>query len=140
MSKPIGVRIDERQEGIWKAFKTFVESKHGKKHTVLGNELVKALQIYLELNTKSERKKFDKIETQFITQRAGDIEIKAIKENSYDLLNTITAVRGYIDNLESTYLSKNEPIPVGERAKINKIKQRLVKAQNLLQDRIESIG
>lgn len=140
MSKPIGVRIDERQEDVWKTFKNFVEAKYGKKHTVLGNELIKALQIYLELATKSERKKLDKIETQFITQRAGDIEIKSIKENSYDLLNTLMAIKGYIDNLEYSYLDKEMPIPVEERAKISKIKQRIVHAQKLVQDRIESIG
>ncbi|HHH78301.1 MAG: hypothetical protein J7L93_01430 [Thermoplasmata archaeon] len=140
MSKPIGVRIDERQEDVWKTFKDFVETKYGKKHTVLGNELIKALQIYLELNTKSERKKLDRIETQFITQRAGDLEIKSIKENSYDLLNTIMSVKGYIDNLEYSYFDKELPIPVEEREKISKIKQRLAHAQKLLQDRIESIG
>ncbi|KAA0002771.1 MAG: hypothetical protein DRN33_03180 [Thermoplasmata archaeon] len=140
MSKPIGVRIDERQEDVWKTFKNFVEEKYGKKHTVLGNELIKALQIYLELNSKSERNNIDKIETQFITQRAGDIEIKSIKENSYDLLNTIMAVKGYIDNLEYNYFDKGKPIPLEERNQISKIKQRLSHAQKLLQDRIESIG
>jgi len=140
MSKPIGVRIDERQEDVWKTFKNFVEEKYGKKHTVLGNELIKALQIYLELNTKSERNNIDKIETQFITQRAGDIEIKSIKENSYDLLNTIMAVTGYIDNLVYNYFDKGKPIPLEERNQISKIKQRLSHAQKLLQERIESIG
>lgn len=140
MSKPIGVRIDERQEDVWKTFKDFVEEKYGKKHTVLGNELIKALQIYLELNTKSERNNIDKIETQFITQRAGDIEIKSIKENSYDLLNTIMAVTGYIDNLVYNYFDKGKPIPLEERNQISKIKQRLSHAQKLLQERIESIG
>lgn len=85
-------------------------------------------------------KKLDRIETQFITQRAGDIEIRSIKENSYDLLNTIMAIKGYIDNLEYSYLDKELPIPVEEREKISKIKQRLAHAQKLLQDRIESIG
>ncbi|RLF63519.1 MAG: hypothetical protein DRN31_02270 [Thermoplasmata archaeon] len=140
MSKPIGVRIDERQEDVWKTFKDFVEGKYGKKHTVLGNELIKALQIYLELNTKSERSNIDKIETQFVTQRAGDLEIKSIKENSYDILNTLMAVKGYIDNLEYMYFDKGEPIPLKERDQINKIKQRLSHAQKLLQERIESIG
>ncbi|NIA09868.1 MAG: hypothetical protein GWP10_09095 [Nitrospiraceae bacterium] len=140
MSKPIGVRIDERQEDVWRTFKEFVEKKYGKKHTVLGNELIKALQIYLELNTKSEKKKLDKIETQFVTQRAGDLEIKSIKENSYDLMNAIMTAKGYIDNLEYTYLEKGNPIPVDEMGKITKIKQQLTHAQNLLQDRIESIG
>lgn len=140
MSKPIGVRIDERQEDVWKTFKNFVEEKYGKKHTVLGNELIKALQIYLELNTKSERNNIDKIETQFITQRAGDIEIKSIKENSYDLLNTIMAVMGYIDNLVYNYFDKGKPIPLEERNQISKIKQHLSHAQKLLQERIESIG
>lgn len=140
MSKPIGVRIDEKQEGIWEEFKKFVGNKYGKKHTVLGSELIKALQIYLELNIKSEKKNLDKIETQFITQRAGDIEIKAIRENSYDLLNTITAIKGYIDNLDYLFLDNNKPIPVEEREKINKIRQRLALAQNLLTERIEHIG
>ena len=140
MSKPIGVRIDEKQEGIWEAFKEFVGNKYGKKHTVLGNELIKALQIYLELNTKSEKKNLDKIETQYITQRAGDIEIKSIRETSYDLLNTITAIKGYVDNLEYSYLDNDQPIPVEERGKIGKIRQRLARAQNLLQERIEHIG
>ena len=140
MSKPIGVRIDEKQEGIWEEFKGFVGNKYGQKHTVLGNELIKALQIYLELNTKSEKKNLDNIETQFITQRAGDIEIKSIRETSYDLLNTITAIKGYVDNLEYSYLDNDQPIPVEERGKISKIRQRLARAQNLLQERIEHIG
>ena len=140
MSKPIGVRIDEKQEGIWEEFKEFVGNKYGKKHTVLGNELIKALQIYLELNTKSEKKNLDKIETQFITQRAGDIEIKSIRETSYDLLNTVTAIKGYVDNLEYTYLDNDQPIPIEERSKISKIRQRLARAQSLLQERIERIG
>lgn len=140
MSKPIGVRIDEKQEKIWNIFKEFVGKKYGKKHTVLGNELMKALQLYLELNTKSEKKKLNKIETQFITQRAGDIEVKSIKEDSYDLLNTITSIRGYVDTLDHKYFSKGSPIPIEERTKINKMKQHLAKAQDILQDRIEKIG
>jgi hypothetical protein len=140
MSKPIGVRIDEKQEGIWEEFKKFVGNKYGKKHTVLGNELIKALQIYLELNTKSEKKNLGKIETQFITQRAGDIEIKSIRETSYDLLNTVTAIKGYVDNLEYAYLDNDQPIPIEERSKISKIRQRLARAQTLLQERIERIG
>ncbi|KAA0003152.1 MAG: hypothetical protein FE048_02195 [Thermoplasmata archaeon] len=140
MSKPIGVRIDEKQEKVWNTFKEFVGKKYGKKHTVLGNELMKALQLYLELNSKSEKKKLDKIETQFITQRAGDIEIKSIRENSYDLLNTIVSIKGYLDALDHKYFSKGNPIPVEERPKINKMKQHLSKAQEILQDRIERIG
>jgi hypothetical protein len=140
MSKPIGVRIDEKQEMIWNVFKEFVGKKYGKKHTVLGNELIKALQLYLEMNTKSEKKKLNKIETQFITQRAGDIEVKSIKEDSYDLLNTIISVKGYMDALSNNYLNKGSPIPLEEKAKINKIKQHLTKAQDILQDRIEKIG
>ena len=140
MSKPIGVRIDEKQEGIWEDFKAFVGNKYGKKHTVLGNELIKALQIYLELNSKSERMNLDKIETQFITQRAGDLEIKSIRENSYDLLNTVTAIKGYIDNLEYLFFDHNKPIPIEERGKIYKIRQRLAQAQSLLSERIERIG
>ncbi len=140
MSKPIGVRIDERQEEVWQTFKNFVEKKYGKKHTVLGNELIKALQIYLELNVKSERKKLGRVETQFITQRAGDIEIKSIRETSYDLLNSMMAARGYIGNLESTYLERGKPIPVEEWGKINKVKQQLSHAQAILQERIENIG
>ncbi len=140
MSKPIGVRIDEKQEKIWNIFKEFVGQKYGKKHTVLGNELMKALQLYLELNTKSEKKKLNKIETQFITQRAGDIEVKSIKEDSYDLLNTIISIKGYVDALDHKYLSKGSSIPIEERTKINKMKQHLAKAQDILQDRIEKIG
>ncbi len=140
MSKPIGVRIDEKQEHIWETFKTFVQRKYGKKHTVLGNELIKALQIYLELNMKSERDNLDKIETQYITQRAGDLEIKSIRESSYDLLNTVTAVKGYVDNLERSYFDRGDPIPPEERTKLSKIQQRLAEAQHILQDRIEKIG
>ena len=88
MSKPIGVRIDSKQEEIWKKFKEFVAEKYGKKHTVLGNELVKALQLYLELYEKIGSKE---PEIQIIKERAGDIELMTLKEISYDLLKDAAA-------------------------------------------------
>ena len=46
MSKKITVRIPN--EAIWEDFKTFVIQKHDKKHTVLGQEVEKALVQYLQ--------------------------------------------------------------------------------------------
>ena len=76
MSKPIGVRIDTRQEGVWIKFKEFVENKYGKKHTVLGDELVRALQLYLDLYERAGRNKLE-LETHVIKKKAGEIEIKS---------------------------------------------------------------
>jgi len=134
MSKPIGVRIDSKQEEIWHKFKEFVEEKYGKKHTVLGNELVKALQLYLELYERVSNKKMEP-ETQLIKERAGDIEVKPLKEISYDLLNTIIACRGYLEQIENE--AKNLSSPA--REKMDSLKQALFKAQKIIQERLESI-
>ncbi len=132
MSKPIGVRIDSKQEEIWKKFKEFVAEKYGKKHTVLGNELVKALQLYLELYEKIGSKE---PEIQIIKERAGDIELMTLKEISYDLLNTIIASRGYLEQIEE----KLGDIDSDIKEKIDKLRQSLFKAQKIIQDRIEAI-
>ncbi len=132
MSKPIGVRIDSKQEEIWKKFKEFVEEKYGKKHTVLGNELVKALQLYLELYEKIGNMKEPEI--QVIKERAGDIELMTLKEISYDLLNTIIASRGYLEQIEEK-IGENPDV----KEKIDKLRQSLFKAQKIIQDRIEAI-
>ncbi|HEC88472.1 MAG TPA: hypothetical protein ENI52_04055 [Thermoplasmata archaeon] len=134
MSKPIGVRIDSRQEEIWLKFKEFVESKYGKKHTVLGNELVKALQLYLELYEMASNNKREP-ETQFVTEKAGDIEVKSFKETSYDLLNIIIASRGYLEQIEDGIENASEKIV----DRIDKLRQSLFKAQKILQERIEAI-
>jgi len=134
MSKPIGVRIDSKQEEIWHKFKEFVEEKYGKKHTVLGNELVKALQLYLELYERVSNKKMEP-ETQLIKERAGDIEVKPLKEISYDLLNTIIACRGYLEQIENE--AKN--LPSSAKEKMDSLKQALFKAQKIIQERLESI-
>ncbi|MCD6222809.1 MAG: hypothetical protein J7K12_03910 [Thermoplasmata archaeon] len=130
MSKPIGVRIDSRQEEIWLKFKEFVEEKYGKKHTVLGNELVRALQLYLDLYQKASKNNF---ESHIIKKKAGEIEIKSLKEISYDLLNTLIAISGYAENLEEEI--KDE----GAREKIRKIKDLATKSLKMLQERIEGM-
>jgi len=134
MSKPIGVRIDSRQEEIWLKFKKFVEEKYGKKHTVLGNELVKALQLYLELYEKASNMKKEP-ETHLLKEKSGDIELMPLKEISYDLLNTIIASRGYLEQIDKE-LGK---LPDKVKDKIDKLKQSLFKAQKILQSRIEAI-
>lgn len=133
MSKPIGVRIDDKQEQIWLKFKEFVEGKYGKKHTVLGNELVKALQLYLELYEKINYRK--EPQTHLIRERRGDIELMPLKEISYDLLNTLIACRGYLEHIEDEI----ENMPDSAREKIDKIRQSLFKMQKIIQDRIETI-
>ncbi len=130
MSKPIGVRIDSRQEEIWLKFKEFVEEKYGKKHTVLGNELVRALQLYLDLYQKASKNNF---ESHIIKKKAGEIEIKSLKEISYDLLNSLIAISGYAENLEEEI--KDE----GAREKIRKIKDLATKSLKMLQERIEGM-
>lgn len=134
MSKPIGVRIDSKQEEVWRKFKEFVEEKYGKKHTVLGNELVKALQLYLELYERVSNRKREP-ETQLIKERAGDIEVKPLKEISYDLLNTIIACRGYLEQIEEEI----KEIPSSAKEKMDNLKQALFKAQKIVQERLESI-
>ncbi len=134
MSKPIGVRIDSKQEEVWRKFKEFVEEKYGKKHTVLGNELVKALQLYLELYERVSNRKREP-ETQLIKERAGDIEVKPLKEISYDLLNTIIACRGYLEQIEDEI----KEMPPSAREKMDSLKQALFKAQKIVQERLESI-
>jgi len=129
MSKPIGVRIDSRQEEIWIEFKKFVEEKYGKKHTVLGNELVKALQLYLDLYKKADKNSF---ETHVIKKRAGEIEIKSLKEISYDLINTLTAIQGYADAIEG---GTREEI----KRKANAIKNLALKSLKMIQERIEGM-
>ena len=133
MSKPIGVRIDDRQEEIWNKFKSFVEEKYGKKHTVLGNELVKALELYLELYEKADKSKMD-FQTHLIKKRAGDLEVKSLKEISYDLLNTLVTTRGYIETLRDEI--KDDEL----RLKLERVRQSVIKAQRMIQDRIENIG
>jgi len=133
MSKPIGVRIDTRQEGIWIKFKEFVENKYGKKHTVLGDELVRALQLYLDLYERAGRNKLE-LETHVIKKKAGEIEIKSLKEISYDLLNALISIKGYADELEENV--KDEEI----KKKIEKLRHIVMRAQKMLQNRIEDIG
>ena len=133
MSKPIGVRIDTRQEGVWIKFKEFVENKYGKKHTVLGDELVRALQLYLDLYERAGRNKLE-LETHVIKKKAGEIEIKSLKEISYDLLNALISIKGYADELE-------EKVRDGEvKKKLEKLRHIVMRAQKMLQDRIEDIG
>ena len=134
MSKPIGVRIDSRQEKTWLRFKEFVEGKYGKKHTVLGNELVKALQLYLDLYERVSNSKKEP-ETQLVKERAGDIELKPLREISYDLLNTLIAFRGYLEHIENEI----KDVPDSTKDKIDRLKQSLFKAQKLIQERIDSI-
>lgn len=134
MSKPIGVRIDSRQEEIWLKFKKFVEEKYGKKHTVLGNELVKALQLYLELYEKASNMKKEP-ETHLLKEKSGDIELMPLKEISYDLLNTIIASRGYLEQIDREL----GELPDKVKDKMDKLKQSLFKAQKILQNRIEAI-
>ena len=134
MSKPIGVRVDSKQEEIWRRFKEFVEEKYGKKHTVLGNELVKALQLYLELYERVSNSKKEP-ETQLIKERAGDIEVNPLKEVSYDLLNTIVACRAYLEQIEE----ETEDLPPSAREKFESLRQALFKAQKIIQERIEAI-
>ncbi len=130
MSKPIGVRIDSRQEEIWLQFKEFVEEKYGKKHTVLGNELVRALQLYLDLYKRAEKNSF---ETHLIKKKAGEIEIKSLKEISYDLLNTLIAIAGYAESLEEEVKGKET------QEKIKVIKDLATKSLKMLQERIEGM-
>jgi len=129
MSKPIGVRIDSRQEEVWLQFKQFVEEKYGKKHTVLGNELVRALQLYLDLYKKAE----NNFETHLIKKKAGEIEIKSLKEISFDLLNTLIAIVGYAENLEEEIKKKEA------REKLKTIKELASRSLKMLQERIESM-
>lgn len=134
MSKPIGVRIDTRQEETWVKFKEFVAEKYGKKHTVLGNELVKALELYLELYDIVNALKKEP-ETQLIKAKAGDLEVTSLKEISYDLLNTIIASRGNLDQLEEELSGQ----PPHTQDKLDKLRQALFKAQKLVEERLESI-
>lgn len=133
MSKPIGVRIDTRQEGVWIKFKEFVENKYGKKHTVLGDELVRALQLYLDLYERAGRNKLE-LETHVIKKKAGEIEIKSLKEISYDLLNALISIKGYADELEEKVRDEET------RKKIEKLRHIVMRAQKMLQERIEDIG
>jgi len=129
MSKPIGVRIDSRQEEIWHKFKEFVEEKYGKKHTVLGDELVKALQLYLDLYQRADKD----FETHVIKKIAGEIEIKSLKEISFDLINTLTAISGYAEHLEEELKGKAK-----ERARV--IRELANRSLKMLEERIESMG
>ena len=134
MSKPIGVRIDSRQEKIWNRFKDFVGEKYGKKHTVLGNELVKALQLYLDLYERVVDNRKEP-ETHLLKERAGDLEVTPLKEISYDLLNTIIACRGYLEQLDEEMADASPSI----KEKIDNLRQGLFKAQKIIQERIEEI-
>ena len=129
MSKPIGVRIDSRQEEIWQRFKKFVEEKYGKKHTVLGDELVKALQLYLDLYQKADKD----FETHVIKKIAGELEIKSLKEISYDLINTLIAIAGYAENLEDEVKGEAK-----ERVRV--IRDLANRSLKMLEERVESMG
>ena len=134
MSKPIGVRIDSRQEETWNKFKNFVGEKYGKKHTVLGNELVKALELYLDLYERVVDEKKEP-ETHLLKERAGDLEVTPLREISYDLLNTIIACRGYLEQIDEEMDNASPSI----KEKIENIRQGLFKAQKIIQERIEEI-
>ncbi len=134
MSKPIGVRIDTRQEETWVQFKEFVAEKYGKKHTVLGNELVKALQLYLELYEIANTAKKEP-ETQLVNVKAGNLEVKSLREVSYDLLNNITACRGNLEQIEDEL--PNAPGPAKDR--LDKLRHALFKTQKLIEERLEAI-
>ena len=74
-------------------------------------------------------------ETHLLKEKAGDLEVLPLREISYDLLNTIIACRGYLEQLDDEL--KDSPNPV--REKIENLRQGLFKAQKLLQERIEEI-
>lgn len=50
MSKFIGCRIEDPE--VWEAFKQYVIMKHGKLHTVLGQELQNALIAYMSMDNE----------------------------------------------------------------------------------------
>ncbi|MBN1214300.1 MAG: hypothetical protein JXA99_02545 [Candidatus Lokiarchaeota archaeon] len=127
MSKPIGIRIDKRQEKIWEDFKNFVETKYGKKHTVLGQELIEALQLYIWADKQS-----DKENTHLLTKKSGKIEIEPIKENSYEIINPLFVARGYLDIFKNS-----EALDDTQKKEIAKIDKNLAKIDTIIESRIK---
>ena len=127
VSKPIGIRIDKRQEKIWEDFKNFVENKYGKKHTVLGQELIEALQLYIWADKQS-----DKESTHLLTKKGGKIEIEPIKENSYEIINPLFVARGYLDIFKNSELLDDT-----QKKEIEKIDKNLAKIDTIIESRIK---
>ena len=131
MSKPIGVRIDERQEKIWRDFKEFVEEKYGKKHTVLGQELIEAIRFYIKADEEAGKGKEG---THKITKKEGRIEIDFIKENSHEIINPLFIAKGYIEVLKNAGIFNEEQIEEMEM-----IDKNLSKIDKIIQNRIKKI-
>lgn len=129
MSKPIGIRIDKRQEKIWEDFKNFVEKKYGKKHTVLGQELIEALQLYIHADKESEKEGTHKI-----IKKEGKLEMDFIKENSGDIVNPLFIARGYLD-----VFKRSEILSDTQKDEIETIDKNLSKINKLIQSRIKKV-
>ena len=123
MSKPIGIRIDKRQEEIWEDFKNFVETKYGKKHTVLGQELIEALQLYIWADRQSGNEG-----THLVTKKGGKIEIEHVKENSYDIINPLFVARGYLEIFKESELLTDK-----QKRDIERIDKNLVKIDKIIE-------
>ena len=129
VSKPIGIRIDKRQEKIWEDFKNFVENKYGKKHTVLGQELIEALQLYIWADKQSGTDS-----THLLTKKGGKIEIEPIKENSYEIINPLFVARGYLDIFKNSELLDDT-----QKKEIIKIDKNLAKIDTIIESRIKRL-
>jgi len=134
VSKPIGIRIDKRQEKIWEDFKNFVENKYGKKHTVLGQELIEALQLYIWADKQSADKQSGNESTHLLTKKAGKIEIEPIKENSYEIINPLFVARGYLDIFKNSELLDDT-----QKKEIEKIDKNLTKIDTIIESRIKRL-
>ena len=129
MSKPIGIRIDKRQEKIWGDFKAFVEKKYGKKHTVLGQELIEALQLYIKADQEAEKEGTHKL-----IKKGGKIEMDYIQDDSHEIVNPLFIARGYLDVFkQSDLLTKKQ------RNEIEAIDKNLSKIDKLIQTRMKKI-
>ncbi len=53
MTKPVGFRVDEKQEKIVRRFRNAVIRKYGKLHGVFSNEIVGMMKKYLEITSSS---------------------------------------------------------------------------------------
>ena len=129
MSKPIGVRIDKRQEEIWRDFKEFVGKKYGKKHTVLGQELIEAIQLYIKADKEAEKEGMHKV-----TKKEGRIEMDLIKENSHEIINPLFIAKEYIGSLKNAGIFNDE-----QKKEIEMIDRNLLKIDKIIQDRIKEI-
>ena len=104
MSKFVGANLPHGD--VWEEFKAFVRSKHGKKHTVLGEELERAIKMYLNHEYEAQEKAREERGSAHTHTQSKETEelSKSIKELSRTMKNVQKVMKEVLK-----YASKEVP-------------------------------